>query len=216
MLALPGSDDSIRVLTVDGWIVADEAARLSPDLIAALGPMRARRPEARFATLSTVWSRTDPFWTVWESADPSWMRLKATADDVGFFTEEFLQQQLRLMGEHSFRREYFGVPLGAEASPFKWELYDRATRIQAPLVPAGRAFGSSLHDVSTWPSFSPLIIAHDVGRSRDRSTAVVGGNSPYGNASWEFWRPKSCRRNWLAVSAPAPLRWSTGDIMATP
>ena len=24
----------------------------------------------------------------------------------------------------------------------------------------------------------PLIIAHDVGRSRDRSTAVVGGNSP--------------------------------------
>ena len=28
--------------------------------------------------------------------------------------------------------------------------------------------------------FRPLIIAHDVGRSRDRSTAVVGGNSPYG------------------------------------
>ena len=26
----------------------------------------------------------------------------------------------------------------------------------------------------------PLIIAHDVGRSRDRSTAVVGGNSPCG------------------------------------
>jgi hypothetical protein len=30
----------------------------------------------------------------------------------------------------------------------------------------------------TWPVFRPLIIAHDVGRSRDRSTAVVGGNSP--------------------------------------
>ena len=30
----------------------------------------------------------------------------------------------------------------------------------------------------TWPDFRPLIIAHDVGRSRDRSTAVVGGNSP--------------------------------------
>ena len=28
VLALPGSDDSIRGLTVDGWIVADEAARL--------------------------------------------------------------------------------------------------------------------------------------------------------------------------------------------
>src|SRR6188472_650408 len=55
VLALPGSDDSIRGLTVDGWIVADEAARLDNDLIAALRPMRARRPQARFAMLSTAW-----------------------------------------------------------------------------------------------------------------------------------------------------------------
>jgi hypothetical protein len=33
-------------------------------------------------------------------------------------------------------------------------------------------------DPKTWPYFRPLIIAHDVGRSRDRSTAVIGGNSP--------------------------------------
>src|SRR5450759_5382897 len=30
---------------------------------------------------------------------------------------------------------------------------------------------------STWPVMKPTIIAHDVGRSRDRSTAVVGGLS---------------------------------------
>ena len=33
---------------------------------------------------------------------------------------------------------------------------------------------------TTWPYFRPLIIAHDVGRSRDRSTAVIGGNCPVG------------------------------------
>ena len=33
-------------------------------------------------------------------------------------------------------------------------------------------------DPKTWLRFNPLIIAHDVGRSRDRSTAVIGGNSP--------------------------------------
>jgi hypothetical protein len=66
VLALPGTDDSIRGLTVDGWIVADEAARLPQELFAA-----------------------------------------------------------------------------------------------------------------TWPYFKPLIIAHDVGRTRDRSTAVIGGNSPF-------------------------------------
>ena len=85
VLALPGSDDSIRGLTVDGWIVADEAARLDDDLISALRPMRARRPQARFAMLSTAWSRTDPFWTAWAGDDPSWMRLRATAEVPGLF-----------------------------------------------------------------------------------------------------------------------------------
>jgi hypothetical protein len=33
-------------------------------------------------------------------------------------------------------------------------------------------------DPATWPQFDPLIIAHDVGGRRDRSTAVVGGNAP--------------------------------------
>ena len=83
----PGSDDFIRGLTVDAWIVADEAARLSNDLIAALRPMRARHPEARFAMLSTAWSRTDPFWMAWDSDDPSWIRLKATADTVRYDPE---------------------------------------------------------------------------------------------------------------------------------
>src|SRR6266699_835958 len=101
VLALPGSDDSIRGLTVDGWIVADEAARLSNDLIAALRPMRARRPEARFAMLSTAWSRTDPFWMAWDSDDPSWVRLKATADTADtLFDKEFLEKERRALGEH--------------------------------------------------------------------------------------------------------------------
>jgi hypothetical protein len=34
-------------------------------------------------------------------------------------------------------------------------------------------------DPKAWPCFRPLIIAHDVGRSRDHSTAVVGGVSPF-------------------------------------
>jgi hypothetical protein len=141
VLALPGSDDSIRGLTVDGWIIADEAARLDNDLISALRPMRARRPQARFAMLSTAWSRTDPFWTAWSDDDPSWLRLKATADVPGLFEPAYLEQERRALGEHNFNREYLGIPIGATASPFGWDLYERATQIRAPLVPPGRAFG---------------------------------------------------------------------------
>jgi hypothetical protein len=140
VLALPGSDDSVRGLTVDAWIVADEAARLSTDLIAALRPMRARRPQARFAMLSTAWSRTDPFWTAWDSDDPSWIRLKATADTVEY-DPAFLEQERRALGEDGFKREYLGIPLGGQASPFTWDLYERATQARPPLVVPGPAFG---------------------------------------------------------------------------
>src|SRR5579859_3898669 len=34
-------------------------------------------------------------------------------------------------------------------------------------------------DPKQWPSCRPLIIAHDVARSRDHSTAVIGGGSPF-------------------------------------
>ena len=145
VLALPGSDDSIRGMTVDGWIVADEAARLPHDLMAALRPMRARRPEARFAMLSTAWSRTDPFWTAWSDDDPSWIKLQATAETAPF-SPAFLESERRALGEHAFLREYYGVPIGAHASPFSWELFERATQTRPPLAPPGPAFEPRLEE----------------------------------------------------------------------
>jgi terminase large subunit-like protein len=131
-LALPGSDDSIRGLTVDGWIVADEAAWLTDALIAALHPMRARCPQARFAMLSTAWSRTDPFWQIWSSEDPAWIRLKATADSEGMpLDAKFLEGQRAILGENAYKREYLGVPAGAHTSPFTWDLYERAAGLSS-------------------------------------------------------------------------------------
>ncbi len=160
VLALPGSDDSIRGLTVDGWIIADEAARLSPELISALRPMRARRPHTRLAMLSTAWSRTDPFWSAWESGG-GWIRIKATVDeDPTLFPAKFLEEERTNLGEEGYKREYLGIPTGGQVSPFTWEMYDGATSPSLAIV---------------FPK--PVIIAHDVGRSEDRSTAVCGGPS---------------------------------------
>ena len=145
VLALPGSDDSIRGLKVDPWIVADEAARLREDITAALRPMRARRPQARLTMLSTAWSRTDPFWTAWTSDDPTWIRVKATVDmDATLFPAEYLQHERKALGEHAFRREYLGIPVSGAASPFTWELYKRVADLRASLMPPGPAFGPPL------------------------------------------------------------------------
>jgi hypothetical protein len=36
-----------------------------------------------------------------------------------------------------------------------------------------------IQNPKNWPGYKPTIIAHDVGNTRDRSTAVVGGPSPF-------------------------------------
>jgi hypothetical protein len=183
VMALPSTDDSVRGLTVTGWIIFDEAARLSEDLIAAVRPMRARQPATRLAMLSTAWSRTDPFWTAWTNEDADWIRFKMTADmpDCPLSPEQITKERVAL-SSHEFKREYLGIPAGGVVSPFGWELYDRATRILARSQRNAPVFNSRVYndtDVASWPLFKP-IIAHDVARSRDRSTAVVGGNNPMG------------------------------------
>lgn len=165
VMALPGTHQSIRGLTVDAWIVADEAAQLDPAIMAALHPMRTQRPDAKFAMLSTAWSRTDPFWTVWDNGDPSWTRIDATLDVAPhLIAPSVVEKARRQLSEEDFKREYLGIPAGSQVSPFKFEYYERAT--QTPV-----------HH-SMFDFFKPHIIAHDVGHTKDRSTAVIGGPSP--------------------------------------
>lgn len=114
--------------------------------------------------ISTAWSLTDQFWLNWSSDDQSWLRLRATIEEYpDIIPADFLDKE-RHQGDDYFKREYLGIPSGGHVSPFTLELYERATQ---PLA-LPQTFGL----------LKPSIIAHDVGRSKDRSTAVVGGRSP--------------------------------------
>ena len=133
--------------------------------MAALHPMRTQRPDARFAMLSTAWNRTDPFWSVWSSDDPTWIKIQATVDvEPTLIALDVLERARRQLTADDFKREYLGVPGGTQVSPFTIDLYERATQI-----PVHRSVLEFLR---------PHIIAHDVGHTKDRSTAVVGGRSP--------------------------------------
>jgi hypothetical protein len=116
--------------------------------------------------LSTAWTRTDPFWSVWASNDPSWTHIKATIDvEPNLIAPEVLERARRQLSEDDFKREYLGIPAGTHVSPFTFEPYERATQ-----TPVHR---------NTLDFFKPCIIAHDVGHTKDRSTAVVGGKMPF-------------------------------------
>ena len=157
----------------------------------------------------------------------SWLRLKATAEIRASLTRNFWRRSAARSVNMISSANISAFPGGGAASLFTWDMYERATRVHVPLVRPGAAFDPPVQapgdvwrpatfnhdDPSTWPVFKPLIIAHDVGRSHDRSTAVVGGNSPF--------RPlvgaknsSSCRKTCSAV--PGPARWRRWTAVTIP
>jgi hypothetical protein len=98
-------------------------------------------PAARFAMLSNSRSRSDPIWKGRmddDSTDP------AESDGDGrprARPRRSSWSKARGLGEHALQRQYLGIPGGEYASTFTWELYERSTNVQAPLMPTGRPWG---------------------------------------------------------------------------
>ncbi len=159
VVALPGSDESVRGLSVDAMVVADEAARLTPELLAALRPMRARHAAtSRLVMLSTAWTTTDPFWIVWADAeDTSWLRVRATADTIERYSDDFLRAEERALERRAFRREYHGEPLGSDAAAFDNALVEAMFATAAPSHPAA-APGQGEQVVHRVPAFAGIRI----------------------------------------------------------
>ena len=138
VLALPGSDNSIRGLTVDAWIVADEAARLA-DMIqrvtsdAGASDRRALghavdRVEPHRPVLGGV-GNDDPR-GYGSGQPPMWSR----------FDPKFLEGERRALGG---RRVQARIPRHPARRPssslFTWDFYERATAVHQPLQPPGPA-----------------------------------------------------------------------------
>jgi hypothetical protein len=79
------------------------------------------------------------------------------------YSQQYLDQERRALGEERYKREFLGIPAGGQVSPFTWELYEQA------IQPLARP--------EAWKLLKPTIIAHDVGYTKDRSTAIVGRTS---------------------------------------
>jgi hypothetical protein len=139
-----GKTTTAALAIAHAMIFYPEAARLPEDLIAALRPMRARKPQARLAMLSTAFTRSDPFWTAWAGNNPDWIRLKVTIDtNPELFSPQYLEQERRELGGEAFNQEYRGIPGGTQMNPFTWDLFERATKIHVPKALPGPAFSPS-------------------------------------------------------------------------
>jgi hypothetical protein len=115
-------------------------------------------------------------------AIPTGFRIQATAETAPF-TPEFLEKkERRALDDHAFPREYYGIPQGGQASPFTWELYERATAIRSPLTArkheADPARPVAVLSIDNDEAIDRL--REDAGEGRHLGPVVVGNTSPVG------------------------------------
>jgi hypothetical protein len=126
ILALPGSERTVRGFGGVSLVVIDEAARVPDELLQAVTPMLATRADGALILLSTPAGKRGFFYDIWHSGDPTWERVRVSADDCPRISKEFLAEQLRELGAARFSEEFQLAFVDAEDSAFPTDIITRA------------------------------------------------------------------------------------------
>jgi hypothetical protein len=127
VIALPGSEATVRGYSAADVIVIDESARVEDSMLAAIRPATATKPNARHIYLSTPWGKRGFFYTLWDQGGDSWERYSVTAKDCPRISATFLEGERRALGELMYRSEYDPVEfLDAESQVVPTELIEAA------------------------------------------------------------------------------------------
>jgi hypothetical protein len=107
------------------FLAVDEAALVSDELFAAVGPMLARSPNGEQVLASTPFGCRGEFWKCWTQV-PGWERVMVTADDVPGIPRDYLKQQRLTIGERNYRQEFFCSFESVSDAVFDWGLIERS------------------------------------------------------------------------------------------
>jgi hypothetical protein len=132
IVALPGSENTVRGYSSPALVLIDEAARVPDDLYSSLRPMLAVG-EGRLVALSTPWGRRGWFYTAWQHGGDAWQRFRVPAADCPRITPEFLADELREVGPLRYASEYLCEFVDTEEQFFASALIERA--LSADVVP---------------------------------------------------------------------------------
>jgi hypothetical protein len=104
ILALPGTERTIRGYAAADLVVIDEAARVEDELLAAVRPMLATS-NGRLIALTTPAGKRGWFFDTWTGGE-DWHRTKVAASDCPRISQAFLDEELRELGAQRFSEEY--------------------------------------------------------------------------------------------------------------
>lgn len=132
IIALPGTEGTIRGYSGAKTVIVDEASRVDNALFAAVRPMLATT-NGRFVALTTPYGKRGWFYEAWEHGE-GWHRTKVTAHDCPRIDPEWLAEERRLIGDWQFRQEYECEFVDTDEQFFASELIEAAlTSEVAPL-----------------------------------------------------------------------------------
>ena len=124
IIALPGTEGTIRGYSGAKTVIVDEASRVDNALFAAERPMVATT-QGRFVALTTPYGKRGWFYEAWEYGE-GWHRTKVTAHDCPRIDPEWLAEERRLIGDWQFRQEYECEFVDTDEQFFASELIEAA------------------------------------------------------------------------------------------
>lgn len=105
IVALPGSEATVRGYSAPKLVLIDEASRVPDDYYAAVRPMLAAG-NGRLIALTTPWGRRGWFFNAWEYGGDTWQRFRVPATDCPRISSALLEEELRELGPLRFASEY--------------------------------------------------------------------------------------------------------------
>jgi hypothetical protein len=105
IVGLPGTEATVRGFSKVALLLIDEAARVRDEMYRAVRPMLA-------ASNGDLWLMSTPhgmcgfFYEAWQEGGPAWERVRVTAAECSRIRPEFLEEEMRALGDRTFRQEY--------------------------------------------------------------------------------------------------------------
>lgn len=124
VVALPGTEKTIRGFSASELIIIDEAARIEDELVSTMLPMLAVSG-GTLMMLTTPWGKRGIFYQEWMEGD-EWERYRVPATDCPRIPAAFLEEEKRRKEPWRFAQEYMCAFVDNEDVVFPSELLEAA------------------------------------------------------------------------------------------
>jgi hypothetical protein len=124
IVAVPGSERTVRSKSAVSLLIIDEASRIDDSLIAAVTPMLATT-DGDLIALTTPFGKRGWFYEQWTSGE-GYQRTKRTALDCPRISQAFLDKERARLGPMMLAQEYMCEFIDPDSSVFSSELVEMA------------------------------------------------------------------------------------------